>query len=87
MNSISSTQVRQHWAATVEQAREEPIVVTEHGRETVVVMDAQLAKLALQVLEDSRDLELAISRVHRVDDGEATLTQDEVAAQLAARRG
>lgn len=82
MNTITSSHARQNWADTVERARDEPIVITDHGRHTVVVMDAELAKLALQVLEDSRDIELAMARLARIDAGEPTYTTEEVAAQL-----
>lgn len=61
MNFVTSSHARQHWAETVEAARNEPLIITDHGRPTVAVMDAELAALALQVLEDSRDIEKATS--------------------------
>lgn len=57
-------------------------MITDHGRPTVAVMDAELAKLALQVLEDSRDVEQALARLERVDQGERTFSLDEVAAEF-----
>lgn len=82
MNTISSTQARQNWADTIEAARIEPVTITDHGRKTVTIMDAELAKLALQVLEDSRDAEEAMKRLKAVDAGEPTFTLEELAAEL-----
>jgi prevent-host-death family protein len=86
MNSVSSSYARQNWAETVEAARNEPLIITDHGRPTVAVMDAALAKLALQVLEDSRDIEMALASLAKVDNGEPTYTLDEVAAELGITR-
>lgn len=82
MNAVTSSHARQNWADTVERARTEPIVITDHGRETVVVMDAELAKLALQVLEDSRDIEIATRRLEEYRMTGVAYTTDEVAAAL-----
>ena len=83
MNAISSTHARQNWADTVDRACDEPIIITDHGRETVVVMDAALAKLALQVLEDARDVEEATKALERIDAGlDRTYSLEEVAAEL-----
>jgi prevent-host-death family protein len=86
MNSVTSSHARQNWAETVEAARNEPLIITDHGRPTVAVMDAALAKLALQVLEDSRDIEMALASLAKVDNGEHTYTLDEVAAELGINR-
>ncbi|MEY4313223.1 MAG: hypothetical protein RLZZ319_732 [Actinomycetota bacterium] len=82
MNSVTSSHARQNWADTIDRARDEPIVITDHGRQTVVVMDAELAKLALQVLEDSRDIELATKRLEEYRATGIGYTLDEVAAEL-----
>ena len=82
MNTISSTQARQNWADTIEAARIEPVTITDHGRKTVTIMDAALAKLALQVLEDSRDIELAEKRSAATSNGEPTLTTEQLMAEL-----
>ncbi len=82
MNSITSTHARQNWADTVEQARVEPVIITDHGRETVVVMDAALAKLALQVLEDARDVETATKALEEFEYTGVSYSLDEVAAEL-----
>jgi len=86
MNSVTSSHARQNWAETVEAARNEPLIITDHGRPTVAVMDAALAKLALQVLEDSRDIEMALASLAKVDGGELTYTLTEVAAELGITR-
>jgi len=86
MNTVTSSHARQNWAETVEAARNEPLIITDHGRPTVAVMDAALAKLALQVLEDSRDIEMALASLAKVDNGEQTYTLDEVAAELGITR-
>jgi prevent-host-death family protein len=83
MNAITSTHARQNWADTVDRARDEPLIITDHGRETVVVMNAALAKLALQVLEDARDVEEATKALERIDAGlDRTYSLEEVAAEL-----
>lgn len=82
MNSITSTHARQNWADTIEQARDEPVVITDHGREKVVVMDVALAKLALQVLEDARDIEAASKALEEFDRTGISYSLDEVAAEL-----
>jgi PHD/YefM family antitoxin component YafN of YafNO toxin-antitoxin module len=82
MNSVASTYARQNWAETLELAKLEPVVVTDHGRPAVVMMNPELARLALQVLEDSRDLELATKALERVEAGGKTYSLSEVAAEL-----
>ena len=82
MNSVASTYARQNWAETIELAKTEPVVVTDHGRPAVVMMNAELACLALQVLEDSRDVEDAYKALERIDAGGKTYSLSEVAAEL-----
>ena len=85
MNSVRSSYARQNWAETVVAAKLEPLIITDHGRPTFAVMDAALAKLALQVLEDSRDIEMAMASLAKVDNGAPTYTLDEVAAELGIK--
>ena len=82
MNSVASTYARQNWAETLELAKLEPVMITDHSRPAVVMMNAELARLALQVLEDSRDIEDARRALERVKAGEPTFTLEEVAAEL-----
>lgn len=86
IKSISSTAARQKWAYTVDRARNEPILITDQGRETVVVMDAALAKLALQALEDARDVEEATRALERVDGGFDELCRIRVGDYLVVYR-
>lgn len=83
MNKISATAARQNFSDMIEKARDEPIMVTEHGREKAVMMHPELAKLALQVLEDAYDVEQATKALERIDAGlERTYSLGEVAAEL-----
>lgn len=82
MNSVTSTHARQNWADTVEAARIEPLIITDHGRPTVAIMDAELAKLALRVLEDSRDVENASAALEEYHANGIAVNVDDVAAEL-----
>lgn len=85
MNSVASTYARQNWAETVELAKLEPVTITDHSRPAVVMMNVELARLALQVLEDSRDIEQSVKALERVRDGGATVSLDDVAAELGIK--
>lgn len=85
MNSVTSSYARQHWAETVEAARQEPLIITDHGRPTVAVMDAELAALALQVLEDSRDVEGATAALEEYRKDRIAHSLDDVAAEFGIR--
>ena len=85
MNSVTSSHARQNWAETVEAARNEPLIITDHGRPTVAVMDAALAKLALQVLEDSRDIERAMAALEEYRKDGVAYSLDGVAAELGIK--
>lgn len=82
MNTITATNARQNWAKTIEDAKSEPVLLTDHGRPTVVVMSAELARLALQVLEDARDTEEGMKALEEVQAGGKTFSLEEVAAEL-----
>ena len=47
MTSIPATEARQKWAQTLDRAHREPVTITQHGRDSVVILDANVAKLAL----------------------------------------
>ena len=51
MTLIPASRARAHWAETVDAAKRAPVTVTEHGRETVTIMDARVARAALAALE------------------------------------
>ena len=82
MNRITATAARQNWADTIESAKSEPVLLTDHGRPTVVMMNAELARLALEVLEDSYDIEEALKASKRIQNGGKTYSLEEVAAEL-----
>jgi len=82
MNRIASTKARQNWAETIEEAKSEPILLTDHGRPSVVLMNHELARLALQVLEDSYDIQEAQKASAEVRAGGKTYSLEEVAAEL-----
>lgn len=82
MNRISATVARQNWADTIESAKVEPVLLTDHGRPSVVMMNAELARLALEVLEDSYDIEEAMKASKRIQNGGKTYSLEEVAAEL-----
>jgi len=82
MNTIASTAARQNWAETIELAKLEPVTITDHSRPAVVMMNVELARLALQVLEDSRDLEEAVKALDRVKAGGPTISLEDLAADL-----
>ncbi|WP_101632722.1 type II toxin-antitoxin system Phd/YefM family antitoxin [Arthrobacter crystallopoietes] len=50
---------RLHWSETIDKASREPVSNTRHGREAVVLMNAELAERALEALEDAEDLKAA----------------------------
>jgi len=82
MNTVASTFARQNWAETIELAKLEPVTITDHSRPAVVMMNVELARLALQVLEDSRDLEEAGKALERVNAGGPTISLEDLASDL-----
>ena len=82
MNTVAATYARQNWAETIELAKSEPVTITDHSRPAVVMMNVELARLALQVLEDSRDLEEAVKALDRVKAGGPTISLEDLAADL-----
>ena len=83
MIRIPATRARQQWSQTIDEAKRAPVTITEHGRETVVLMDAALARRALEALEDAEDAREAAETLARIESGqERTYTLAEVAAEL-----
>lgn len=83
MTTIPATRARQQWAQTLDQAKKTPVTITEHGRETVVLMDADLSRRALEALEDAEDAREAAETISRIEARqERTYTMAEVAAEL-----
>lgn len=69
MTTIPATQARQRWAQTLDQAKKAPVTITEHGRETVVVLDADLSRRALEALQDAEDAAAAAEAEERIAAG------------------
>lgn len=83
MTTIPATRARQQWAQTIDEAKKTPVTITEHGRETVVLMDAELSRRALEALEDAEDAQEAAEILSRIESGQdRTYTMAEVAAEL-----
>lgn len=87
MTVIPATQARQRWAQTIDHARREPVTISEHGRETVVVMSVELSRRALAALEDAQDAAAADEAAAAIENGEATVPLDDVARELGFNLG
>lgn len=82
MKQIPATQARQRWAQTIEDAHRGPVSITEHGRETVVLLDAEVAHRALQALEDAEDAAMAAEAERAMLEGEPTVSLEEIRREL-----
>ena len=87
MIKTTATQARQRWAETVDAARREPVTVTEHGRETVTIMDAELARRALEALDDADDARAAAEALSAIEEGETTIPLEDLARELGIELG
>jgi len=87
MTSIPATQARQRWAETMDAARREPVTITQHGRGSVVLLDAVVARRALAALEDAEDAALADAALAEIDAGGETVTLEQIAAELGYTLG
>ena len=82
MTLIPATQARQRWAETLDAARRGPITITEHGRETVTLLDVELSRRALKALEDAEDAAAAAEVEEAIARGETTVSLEDVAREL-----
>ncbi|WP_130177217.1 type II toxin-antitoxin system prevent-host-death family antitoxin [Cryobacterium sp. SO1] len=83
MTRIPATRARQQWSQTIDEAKRAPVTITEHGRETVVLMDAALGRRALEALEEAEGAREAAEVLARFTSGEErTYTLAEVADEL-----
>lgn len=82
MTTIPATQARQRWAQTLDQAKKAPVTITEHGRETVVILDADLSRRALEALQDAEDAAAAAEAEERIAAGEETIALEDIAREL-----
>lgn len=82
MDTIPATQARQRWAQTLDAARLNPLTITEHGRETVILMDVALGRRALQALEDAEDAAAASAARAAIQQGESTVSLSDITQEL-----
>ena len=82
MNTIPATVARQRWAQTLDEARREPVTITQHGRGTVVILDADMALRALAALEDAEDAAAAEAARAETEAGAPTTSLADLAAEL-----
>lgn len=82
MMTIPSTRARQQWAQTLDAAKKSPVTITERGRETVVLLDADLSRRALEALQDAEDAAEAAEVEARVAAGEETVALEDIAREL-----
>ncbi|MEO7146725.1 MAG: type II toxin-antitoxin system prevent-host-death family antitoxin [Terrimesophilobacter sp.] len=87
MTLIPATQARQRWAETLDAARRGPITITEHGRETVTLLDVELSRRALKALEDAEDAVAAAEAEEAIANGETTVSLEDVARELGISLG
>ena len=71
----------------MDSARREPVTITEHGRESVMLMDIEFAHRALRALEDAEDAAAAQAAQAAIDAGELTVPLEQVAHELGLRLG
>jgi prevent-host-death family protein len=82
MMFLPATEARQKWAQTLDYAHHEPVTITQHGRDSVVLLDAHVARRALSALEDAEDAASAAMALAEVEAGAPTIPLDEVAKEL-----
>lgn len=87
MTSIPATEARQKWAQTLDRAHREPVTITQHGRDSVVLLDADVARRALAALEDAQDAAAADAARLEIEAGEASIPLDEIARELGIELG
>ena len=85
MLRIPATQARQRWAQTMDSAHREPVTITDHGRESVMLLDIEVARRALQALEDAEDVAAAQQAQAAIEAGEETIPLEDVARELGLR--
>lgn len=87
MKSVTATYARQNWSEVLEVAKKEPLIVTDHGRPSVVMMNPKLAQVALAALDKAYDLtEIDKILKSRKKNGK-TYSFEEVAAELGIELG
>ena len=87
MTIIPATEARQKWAQTLELAHRAPVTITQHGRASVVMLDAETARLALEALEDAQDAADARTAEAEMKAGGAAISLDDIAKELGIALG
>jgi len=82
MIAIPATEARQQWARTLERAHREPVTITQHGRDSVIILDADVALRALAALRDAEDAASADAARAEIANGESTVSLSDIAAEL-----
>jgi prevent-host-death family protein len=82
MVAIPATEARQQWARTLELAHREPVTITQHGRDSVIILDAEIATRALAALQDADDAAAADAARAEIGGGQSTVSLEELAAEL-----
>lgn len=82
MTSIPATEARQRWAQTLQSAQRGPVVISQHGRDSVVIMEVEVARRALDALEAAEDAAAAEAALAEVDAGAPSVRLEELAAEL-----
>lgn len=85
MLRIPATQARQRWAQTMDSAHRGPVTITDHGRESVMILDIEVAHRALQALEDAEDAAAAKAAHMAIEAGEETVPLEDVARELGLK--
>ncbi|MBK5238269.1 MAG: type II toxin-antitoxin system Phd/YefM family antitoxin [Actinomycetales bacterium] len=87
MTTIPATEARQKWAQTLDLAHREPVTITQHGRDSVVLLDADVAKRALAALEDAQDVVDAEAAQAEMAAGEPGIPLNDIARELGITLG
>ncbi len=82
MLTIPASQARQKWAQTLKSAYYEPVIISDHGQESAMILDIKTARRALQALEDYEDAVAAQQAEAAIAQGESTVPLAEIAREL-----
>ncbi|MDR1214594.1 MAG: type II toxin-antitoxin system Phd/YefM family antitoxin [Propionibacteriaceae bacterium] len=82
MMTVTTSEARQRWGRVLDAAKREPVTITEHGRPTAVLMDADLSGRALAALrrETSTAAPQGVAAWRRREEGK----MDAIAARWSA---
>lgn len=69
----------------MDSARRNPVTITDHGRETVMVLHIEIAHRALRALEDAEDAAAADAAAAAIEAGEDTVPLEDMARELGLK--